>query len=85
MSSVRELLPSKRQQEAVVLGCALRLGYTLCGGADQVLARSHLSFDGKRTAELTLDKKAWVPGGDVVERRLAALNKALESREAGGR
>ncbi|WP_455372654.1 Ppx/GppA phosphatase family protein [Limibacillus halophilus] len=81
VASVRELLPDARQRQAVVLGCALRLGYTLSGGAEQVLEESKLSFGNDGTADLKLGKNAWVPGGDVVERRLSALNKALENRE----
>ena len=81
VDSVRELLPAKRQREAVVLGSALRLGYTLSGGTNEVLHQSRLTFsEKKREAALELDKDAWVPGGDVVERRLSSLNKALENR-----
>ncbi len=80
VSSVRELLPEKRQREALVLGSALRLGYTLSGGAKEVLRQSSLRLTPEGGADLILDKSAWVPGGDVVERRLAALNKALENR-----
>jgi hypothetical protein len=66
-------------REAVILGTALRLGYTLSGGTREVLAQSHLSLEGG-SVELSFSKDAWVPGGDVVERRLASLRKAVAQR-----
>jgi len=72
----RPLLDDREAADARSLGLALRLAYTLCGGAlnllDQVrLARS----DGSLLLELP--ERGSLFQGEAVERRLAALGRAL--------
>ncbi|MBB3065034.1 Ppx/GppA family phosphatase [Limibacillus halophilus] len=74
-----ELIDQEATREATILGAALRLGYTLSGGTREVLSQSRLELDG-RQVNLIFEKDAWVPGGDVVERRLAAVRKAVAAR-----
>ena len=73
------MIDQEATREATILGAALRLGYTLSGGTREVLSQSRLELDG-RQVNLIFEKDAWVPGGDVVERRLAAVRKAVAAR-----
>jgi exopolyphosphatase/guanosine-5'-triphosphate,3'-diphosphate pyrophosphatase len=70
------LLSERGVQRAQVIGLALRLGYTLSGGTKRLLARSALSLDAGSLG-LRLPEDGSVPSGEVVERRLNALRKAL--------
>lgn len=75
------LLDAEGTRQAVRLGLALRLAYTICGGARDMLRRTRLHFD-NRTPRLTLPDDCRVPGGDAVERRLNALARAFDATGA---
>ena len=63
---------------ALGFGLALRLGYTLTGGAPHLLERTRLSLE-DRTITLTVpDEPAF--RGEAVQRRLDALGKALDRK-----
>jgi exopolyphosphatase/guanosine-5'-triphosphate,3'-diphosphate pyrophosphatase len=72
----RALLDDREAAEARSLGLALRLAYTLCGGALELLRDVRLSrTDGLLTLELPESGSLFQ--GEAVERRLAALGRAL--------
>ncbi|MDX1710041.1 MAG: Ppx/GppA family phosphatase [Rhodovibrionaceae bacterium] len=72
----RQLLPAAEQERAEILGAALRLAYSLSGGTEQILQSSSLTLsDGKLS--LTVPQDGSMPSGDVVERRLNRLVKAM--------
>jgi exopolyphosphatase / guanosine-5'-triphosphate,3'-diphosphate pyrophosphatase len=72
----RVLLDDGEAAEARSLGLALRLAYTLCGGALELLGDVHLSReDGVLTLELPESGSLFQ--GEAVERRLGALGRAL--------
>lgn len=76
-ASTRPLLDDREAADARSLGLALRLAYTLCGGALELLREVRLSRDG---GTLLLELPAANGGlyqGEAVERRLAALGRAL--------
>jgi exopolyphosphatase / guanosine-5'-triphosphate,3'-diphosphate pyrophosphatase len=61
--------------EVRILGLALRLAYTLCGGATGLLTQTRLGRDG---GGLVLEVSAnGLFGGETIERRLDALGRAL--------
>ncbi len=70
------LLGQRRQNEATQLGLALRLGATIAGSAPGVLDYARLRRSGGRV-RLALTGPALPFGGEEVEKRLAALAKAL--------
>jgi exopolyphosphatase/guanosine-5'-triphosphate,3'-diphosphate pyrophosphatase len=70
------LLDERATTEARSLGLALRLAYTLCGGALDLLAQTQL----RREADyltLELPGKGNLFGGETVQRRLDALGRSL--------
>jgi len=70
------LLDDRAAAEARSLGLALRLAYTLCGGALELLDQVELSRDGDMLA-LELPAAGSLFLGEAVERRLGALGRAL--------
>jgi exopolyphosphatase / guanosine-5'-triphosphate,3'-diphosphate pyrophosphatase len=72
------LIETRAAGEVRVLGLALRLGYTLCGGAIHLLSGTRLDRDG---GSLVLQVPAGgLFGGETVQRRLDALGRALGLR-----
>jgi exopolyphosphatase/guanosine-5'-triphosphate,3'-diphosphate pyrophosphatase len=76
-AATRPLLDADDAAEARTLGLALRLAYTLCGGALDLLAEVRLSRDDDELV-LELPASGSLFQGEAVERRLAALGRALE-------
>ena len=72
----RVLLDDREAAAARSLGLALRLAYTLCGGALELLSDVRLSRGGG-TLTLELPASGSLFQGEAVERRLAALGRAL--------
>jgi exopolyphosphatase/guanosine-5'-triphosphate,3'-diphosphate pyrophosphatase len=72
----RPLLDDGAAAEARGLGLALRLAYTLCGGALDLLREVRLSR-AEGTLWLELPESGSLFQGEAVERRLAALARAL--------
>jgi exopolyphosphatase/guanosine-5'-triphosphate,3'-diphosphate pyrophosphatase len=70
------LLEDRSAAEARSLGLALRLAYTLCGGALDLLDQVALTRDGDMLA-LELPASGSLFQGEAVERRLNALGRAL--------
>jgi exopolyphosphatase/guanosine-5'-triphosphate,3'-diphosphate pyrophosphatase len=72
----RTLIDDRGAADARSLGLALRLAYTLCGGAFDLLSEVRLSRSG---GMLTLELPATgsLFQGEAVERRLGALGRAL--------
>jgi exopolyphosphatase / guanosine-5'-triphosphate,3'-diphosphate pyrophosphatase len=75
-ASTRSLLDDRQATDARNLGLALRLAYTLCGGALDLLHEVRLVRDGG-TLRLELPAQGSLFQGEAVERRLAALGRAL--------
>ena len=75
----RPLLDDPEAGAARSLGLALRLAYTLCGGALDLLAEVRI-FRGDGTLTLELPASGSMFQGEAVERRLAALARALGLR-----
>lgn len=73
---IDRLLGSERITQARSVGLAMRLAYTLTGGAIGLLETSRLERDGERLF-LILPSHADILVGDVVERRFRSLAKAL--------
>ncbi|HTZ36321.1 MAG TPA: Ppx/GppA family phosphatase, partial [Stellaceae bacterium] len=82
----RTLLDDGEATEARNLGLALRLAYTLCGGALALLDEVRLSRE-QHSLLLELPAGGSVFQGEAVERRLGALARALglTPRTAEGR
>ena len=75
-AATRPLLSDEEAAEARILGLALRLAYTLCGGALDLLADVRLSRDdGALVLEFPASGSLFQ--GEAVERRLGALGRAL--------
>lgn len=75
-AATRQLLSDDDAAEARRLGLALRLAYTLCGGALDLLSDVELTRDdGDLVLELPASGSLFQ--GEAVERRLAALGRAL--------
>jgi exopolyphosphatase/guanosine-5'-triphosphate,3'-diphosphate pyrophosphatase len=70
------LLDNQAAAEARSLGLALRLAYTLCGGALELLDQVKLTREGDVLA-LELPASGSLFQGEAVERRLNALGRAL--------
>ena len=75
-AATRQLLSDDDAAEARRLGLALRLAYTLCGGALDLLSEVELSRDDSELV-LELPASGSLFQGEAVERRLAALGRAL--------
>jgi exopolyphosphatase / guanosine-5'-triphosphate,3'-diphosphate pyrophosphatase len=74
--ATRPLIGDREASEARSLGLALRLAYTLCGGALDLLSEVRL-LRGDDTLTLELPAAGSLFQGEAVERRLAALGRAL--------
>jgi exopolyphosphatase/guanosine-5'-triphosphate,3'-diphosphate pyrophosphatase len=72
----RRLLEDEQRRQAAALGAAMRLGHTLAGGAFGLLDSAALRLAGGRLT-LELEPGVLALGGDVVQRRLDTLSKAL--------
>jgi exopolyphosphatase/guanosine-5'-triphosphate,3'-diphosphate pyrophosphatase len=72
----RALLGDAQAAEARALGLALRLAYTLCGGALPLLSQVHLARDGGGLL-LELPVTGTLFQGEAVQRRVDALGRAL--------
>ncbi len=72
----RRLLPEADQVIAIRVGLALRLAYTLSGGATSVLEDSRLAFDGA-TLTLEIGSSGLMLAGDALDRRIDALARTL--------
>src|SRR5665213_478238 len=75
-AATRPLLDDREAADARVLGLALRLAYTLCGGALDLLDEVRLSRNGAALV-LEVPPSGSLFQGEAVERRLAALGRAL--------
>ncbi|HYE50796.1 MAG TPA: Ppx/GppA family phosphatase [Azospirillaceae bacterium] len=75
----RGLVSETQMARANILGLALRLAHTLTGGAATLLQRTALRL-GDETLTLALPEDAAMLSGDVVQRRVEALAKALHRR-----
>jgi exopolyphosphatase/guanosine-5'-triphosphate,3'-diphosphate pyrophosphatase len=75
-SATRPLLDDGAAGEARCLGLALRLAYTLCGGALELLDQVRLVRDA-RGLELELPPTGSLFAGEAVQRRFDALGRAL--------
>jgi len=80
------LLDEASAAEARALGLALRLAYTLCGGALELLDQVELTREGQGLV-LHLPETGSLFSGEAVQRRLEALGRALgqPARTARGR
>ena len=75
-TALPHLLDEDAAAEARSLGRALRLAYTLCGGALDLLAQTRLSRGGDGlTLELPAEGNLFT--GEAVQRRLDALARSL--------
>jgi exopolyphosphatase/guanosine-5'-triphosphate,3'-diphosphate pyrophosphatase len=79
LAPVRRLLSGDRVQEARAFGLALRLAYTMTGGAPGLLSHTALTGTGG-TVTLTVPDEAALFVGDTVQRRLDALGRVLGRR-----
>ncbi len=70
------LLDERATAEARSLGLALRLAYTLCGGALDLLTQTQLRRDADRLT-LELPENGNLFGGETVQRRLDVLGRSL--------
>ena len=73
------LLSEERVRDAYRLGTALRLAFTLSGGAPDALKRTKLKRDGA-VLQLRIAKGAVSLAGESVERRLDALAQAFDRK-----
>jgi exopolyphosphatase/guanosine-5'-triphosphate,3'-diphosphate pyrophosphatase len=76
LAPARSLLDAAALRRAEVLGAAMRLAYTLCGGTPALLAGTRLARQNGRLA-LRLSEGTGVFAGDSVLRRVEALAAAL--------
>lgn len=74
-----QLMTARQRQRAEVLGLALRLAITVCGGTRGILRRAALEFDGERLHVRLPDDGSAAPG-DVMQRRLKAVVKAMGAK-----
>ena len=76
LAPARSLLDAATLRRAEVLGAAMRLAYTLCGGTPALLAGTRLARQNGRLA-LRLSEGTGVFAGDSVVRRMDTLAAAL--------
>lgn len=74
-----QLMSARQRQRAEVLGLGLRLAITVCGGTREILSRAALEYDGERL-HVRLPADGSVARGDVMERRLKAVVKAMGAK-----
>ncbi len=75
LTTARALLSPETVQAAILLGCALRLAYTLSAGTPDLLAGTRLQVDHVLT--LVLAERSGVFAGESVTRRLERLAVAV--------
>jgi exopolyphosphatase/guanosine-5'-triphosphate,3'-diphosphate pyrophosphatase len=75
-AATRVLLDDREATEARNLGLALRLAYTLCGGALDLLSQVRLSRDDSSVV-LEMPDNSSLFQGEAVDRRLAALGRGF--------
>ncbi|MBV8775779.1 MAG: Ppx/GppA family phosphatase [Alphaproteobacteria bacterium] len=75
-AATRPLLDDREAVQARALGLAMRLAYTLCGGALDLLGEVRLAR-GDKALTLELPPSGSLFQGEAVERRLGALGRAL--------
>ncbi len=75
MAATAGLIDAEATRRAIILGCALRLAYTLSGGTLDLLSVTRLSLDG--ALRLWLEPGSGVFAGESVTRRLERLAAAL--------
>ena len=75
-----QVLKPKKVRRAEILGLAIRAAYSLCAGAQEVLAQSSIAFKDE-VLELKAPKNSPVPPGPVLEKRLNALAAALGTKK----
>jgi exopolyphosphatase / guanosine-5'-triphosphate,3'-diphosphate pyrophosphatase len=75
-AATRVLLDDREASDARNLGLALRLAYTLCGGALDLLSQVRLSRDAASVV-LEMPDNSSLFQGEAVERRLAALGRGF--------
>ncbi|HET9020182.1 MAG TPA: Ppx/GppA family phosphatase [Acetobacteraceae bacterium] len=75
LALARGLLTPEAVQRATVLGCALRLAYTLSAGTPDLLAATRLRLEADLVLELTLGSGVFA--GESITRRLDRLAQAL--------
>lgn len=76
LDGAKGLVSASALARANILGLALRLAHTLTGGAATLLQRTALRL-GEETLTLSLPEDAAMLAGEVVQRRLDSLAKAL--------
>jgi len=74
--AVLRLIDEPRLGQALVLGLALRLAYSLSGATQRLLRETSLRLAGDRLT-VVLPKNGGVMYGEAVDRRLEALGRAL--------
>jgi exopolyphosphatase/guanosine-5'-triphosphate,3'-diphosphate pyrophosphatase len=74
--AVLRLIDEPRLSQALVLGLALRLAYSLSGATRTLLRETSLRLAGDRLT-LVLPKNGGVMYGEAVDRRLEALGRAI--------
>jgi exopolyphosphatase/guanosine-5'-triphosphate,3'-diphosphate pyrophosphatase len=79
LAPARRLLSGERMQEARAFGLALRLAYTMTGGAPGLLSHTLLA-DSDNAVSLSVPDEAALFVGDTVQRRLDAFGRALGRR-----
>ncbi|OUI95428.1 exopolyphosphatase [Acetobacter indonesiensis] len=77
LSTSRTLLDEKQWKQAVVLGLALRLAYSVSGGTDVLLEGTALTWEGRELV-LRLGSSRVAVRGESVGRGLTRLGQALE-------
>ncbi len=75
LALARGLLTPEAVQRATVLGCALRLAYTLSAGTPDLLAGTRLRVSGALALQLTIGSGVFA--GESITRRLDRLAQAL--------
>lgn len=79
-NAVRDIVARLIDEESVAAarrtGLALRLAFTLCGGVPSLLSRATLAAE-RGNLVLRVPARGPLQGGETVERRLAALSRAL--------
>ena len=77
--TTRRLIAEEDHMAARAIGLALRLGYTLSGGAPAVLAHTRLALRDDAVV-LTVPEGEPLSAGETVQRRLDALGRAFDRR-----
>jgi exopolyphosphatase/guanosine-5'-triphosphate,3'-diphosphate pyrophosphatase len=79
MAAPRHLLGESDFARARAIGLAFRLGYTLTGGAPQLIGKAAVTLD-PGVVTLTIPEHTAIYTGEAVQRRLEALGRSLGRR-----